>query len=104
MKDDQEKNKAKSRFVTINVGNNKLMQKIKGNDKKTKGSINGKRIVDIGLIIALIAVSLYSLNLFVDTNYHSGAVFVNSNTEKKLPIYSVETPDKKVAISFDAAW
>lgn len=27
-----------------------------------------------------------------------------SATEKKLPIYSVETDDKKIAITFDAAW
>ena len=26
------------------------------------------------------------------------------STDKELPIYSVETPDKKVAITFDAAW
>lgn len=104
MKDEKDKKQTKSRFVTINVGNNKLIQKLTGKSKKTKESINGKRIVDVGLIIALIAVSLYSLNLFANTTYHNGAVFVNSNTEKKLPIYSVETPDKKVAISFDAAW
>lgn len=27
-----------------------------------------------------------------------------SSTEKKLPVYSVETQEKKIAITFDAAW
>lgn len=29
---------------------------------------------------------------------------VNGNTERKLPIYCVDTQDKKVSLSFDAAW
>lgn len=28
----------------------------------------------------------------------------NTVNGRELPIYSVETPDKKVALSFDAAW
>ena len=32
----------------------------------------------------------------------TASVFANSN--RKLPIYSVDTKDKKIAISFDAAW
>lgn len=35
--------------------------------------------------------------------YHGDAIFVSS-TKKKLPIYSVDTEKKQVAISFDAAW
>lgn len=27
-----------------------------------------------------------------------------AKTERKLPIYCVDTPEKKVSISFDAAW
>lgn len=34
----------------------------------------------------------------------SKVVIAVSSTQKKLPIYSVETPDKKISISFDAAW
>ena len=32
------------------------------------------------------------------------SVGVLANSDKKLPIYCVDTPDKKVALSFDAAW
>ncbi len=32
------------------------------------------------------------------------SVFRVAEAERKLPIYCVDTPDKKVAISFDAAW
>lgn len=32
------------------------------------------------------------------------SVGVFANTNRKLPIYCVETEEKKVAISFDAAW
>ncbi|MBQ3562422.1 MAG: polysaccharide deacetylase family protein, partial [Clostridia bacterium] len=33
-----------------------------------------------------------------------GSVITNASRERKLPIYCVETNDKKIAISFDAAW
>lgn len=37
--------------------------------------------------------------------YLSGIVKVSSNVNgKELPIYSVETEEKKVALTFDAAW
>lgn len=65
---------------------------------------NALKIVDVCLIIALIAVSVYSLNMVVTKEYHGDAIFVNSNSKKKLPIYSVETDKPVVAISFDAAW
>ena len=32
------------------------------------------------------------------------SVFRVAEAERKLPIYCVDTPDKKGAISFDAAW
>lgn len=48
--------------------------------------------------------SVYSFGLIYEKQYTGDAIFVNSSTEKKLPIYSVETDEKKVAISFDAAW
>lgn len=51
----------------------------------------------IVLCIALIAVVYIS----VETTQNITSVF---STTKELPIYSVETPEKKVAISFDAAW
>ncbi|MCY6370577.1 polysaccharide deacetylase family sporulation protein PdaB [Clostridium ganghwense] len=49
------------------------------------------------VLIMLIAVGLIA-TMF---NYRSGGVFTK---EKKLPIYCVDTKEKKVAISFDASW
>lgn len=48
----------------------------------------------------LLLLTFISLNTLVG----SGNVFLNNTTERKLPIYSVETNEKKLAISFDAAW
>jgi len=55
------------------------------------------------LVICLVMLSL----LFLDNSYgkevrKTAAVFLNPR--KELPIYSVETKEKKIAISFDAAW
>ena len=33
-----------------------------------------------------------------------GSVVTFASRERKLPIYCVETDEKKIAISFDAAW
>ena len=40
---------------------------------------------------------------FVNAN-KSDTVGVFLNVKKELPIYSVQTDEKKIAISFDAAW
>lgn len=45
--------------------------------------------------LLLLAVLFYTLS--------SGAVSV-FNTDKDLPIYSVDIPEKKAAITFDCAW
>lgn len=59
-----------------------------------------KKILSIILctIILLSGVLVYS-----NINNENNIVGVFS-TQKKLPIYSVETDEKKIAISFDAAW
>ena len=51
-------------------------------------------------------VTLLLLVVFITLNTYIGTadVFLNKNTKRKLPIYSVETNEKKLAISFDAAW
>ncbi len=52
-----------------------------------------------------ICLSLLSIVvLFSAIAYISNYVLTASTINKELPIYSVETSDKKVAISFDAAW
>lgn len=50
-------------------------------------------------------VFLLVLLLGCSVNYLSGIVKVSSNVNgRELPIYSVKTDEKKVALSFDAAW
>ena len=56
-----------------------------------------RRGVIAGIVTALAVVGIFCSVLFPA----STAV---STTERQLPIYSVETPDKRCAISFDAAW
>ncbi|MDR5659383.1 polysaccharide deacetylase family protein [Serpentinicella sp. ANB-PHB4] len=51
----------------------------------------------IGVIIVLIGLGVYATG-FTDS---VAGVF---SSDRKLPIYSVDTAEKKVAISFDAAW
>ena len=61
--------------------------------------LNKKAILNISAIILLIAASL-ALSL-----PNMQTVFAVAKAEKrKLPIYCVDTPDKRVSISFDAAW
>lgn len=44
------------------------------------------------------------LGLFILVFTLVGKTTSASSTEKKLPVYSVETDEKKIAITFDAAW
>ncbi len=88
---------SKSKFVIINLRKSKKEK----NNKKEK---NSRRIIDVCLLVALVIVSIYTISLAISKEYHGDAIFVNSNTKKKLPIYSVDTDKKQVAISFDAAW
>ena len=71
--------------------------------KDTEEQREGRRIIFlrrgavVGIVTALAAVGIFCAVLFPA----STAV---STTERQLPIYSVETSDKRCAISFDAAW
>lgn len=49
-------------------------------------------------VLVFVFLGVFSINYTV---LPVGAVYFN---ERKLPIYSVETEEKKIAISFDAAW
>ncbi|SET59895.1 polysaccharide deacetylase family sporulation protein PdaB [Natronincola peptidivorans] len=61
-----------------------------------------KRTIAISLIIILMMLILILFLTSFDRGLASMvAVF---SPERKLPIYSVETEEKKIAISFDAAW
>lgn len=60
--------------------------------------INAKHlIVSVFILIFLITVCLAG-NSLVDT------VIETANTKRLLPIYSVETDKKVVALTFDCAW
>lgn len=53
----------------------------------------------------VVAVLVVMIALAGSYNYLTGLVSVSSNVNgRELPIYSVETDEKKIALSFDAAW
>jgi len=54
------------------------------------------------LIVVLIAVTLVNIDPVVHSVFRT--ISIAEGSRKKLPIYSVETPEKRVAITFDAAW
>ena len=60
-----------------------------------------KNHVTIRLLIVLCIALIFGVYVSVQTTTNIATVF---STTKELPIYSVETSEKKVAISFDAAW
>lgn len=61
--------------------------------------LNRKLITRIIMIIMLMGVSiLYTAGI------QNGVLSVFMNNNRKLPIYSVDVPEKKISISFDAAW
>ncbi len=67
--------------------------------------MNGKFIVLNGktILSGLFIISLLTIFCFVGSNIVSNVIDTAINN-RLLPIYSVETPEKKVAITFDCAW
>ncbi|MBU5313442.1 polysaccharide deacetylase family sporulation protein PdaB [Tissierella carlieri] len=57
--------------------------------------------ITVRLLIVLCIALVFLVYVSVKTTGNIAAVF---SPTKELPIYSVETPEKKIAISFDAAW
>lgn len=57
--------------------------------------------ITVRLLIVLCVALVFLVYVSVKTTGNIAAVF---SPTKELPIYSVETPEKKIAISFDAAW
>ena len=55
------------------------------------------------IIIAVIAATVFALAL-TGVYYTGAAAIYNNVSPKKVPIYSVETDEKAVALTFDAAW
>ena len=57
--------------------------------------------VCLGLFVCMLATLSYCLSLVLPNAQTVGA---GTSSSRSLPIYSVETEEKKVAISFDCAW
>ena len=57
--------------------------------------------VCLGLFVCMLATLSYCLSLVLPATKMTGA---GTSLSRSLPIYSVETDEKKVAISFDCAW
>ena len=57
--------------------------------------------VFFGVFLGLLFTFSYCLNLVMPKSETTGA---GTSSTRSLPIYSVETEEKKIAISFDCAW
>lgn len=60
--------------------------------------ISRKILLEISLVLVVLT------SVFISSNDLGGKIQSVFNTKKELPIYYVDTEEKKVAISFDAAW
>jgi hypothetical protein len=60
--------------------------------------LKGKKVFSVIMVLLIIASTV-----FVATICRPAVAYVFS-TDKDLPIYSVDYPEKKVAITFDCAW
>ena len=75
------------------------LEKISTNCKRIQKKWNKKWLIR-GIFTCVVAIALIG-----SCRYISGIVKVSSNVNgKELPIYCVQTDEKKVALSFDAAW
>ena len=73
-------------------------EKIRENRKSIQEKMN-KKWLNRGIVTCVIAIAMIG-----SYRYISGIVKVSSNVNgKELPIYCVQTDEKKVALSFDAA-
>ena len=74
-------------------------EKIRENRKCIQEKMN-KKWLNRGIFTCVVAIAMIG-----SYRYISGIVKVSSNVNgKELPIYCVQTDEKKVALSFDAAW
>ena len=74
------------------------LEKISTNRKNIQKKLNKKWLIR-GIFTCVVAIALIG-----SCRYISGIVKVSSNVNgKELPIYCVQTDEKKVALSFDAA-
>jgi polysaccharide deacetylase family sporulation protein PdaB len=62
--------------------------------------VSFKKLLVKGIFLLLVI----SVGVFAVLSWGAESIGVFSNTTRKLPIYSVETGEKKVSITFDCAW
>jgi hypothetical protein len=55
----------------------------------------------LNIILVMLVVSI---SLIYNYSGYNQLLNVFRNNSRELPVYSVDTPEKKIAISFDAAW
>lgn len=63
-----------------------------------------KNLYQILICIAILLIGMFVIKSTVQAYVNENRQFTQWNPNKKHPIYSVETEEKKVSISFDAAW
>jgi polysaccharide deacetylase family sporulation protein PdaB len=64
-------------------------------------SKRNRSIIKTTLAVCVVAAMLFTVGLYGSSEWGFDSVF---GQDKKLPIYSVDTKEKKIAISFDCAW
>ena len=75
------------------------LERIRANRESIQKKLN-KKWLTCGIFTCVAAIAMIG-----SCRYISGIVKVSSNVNgKELPIYCVQTDEKKVALSFDAAW
>ncbi len=65
--------------------------------------LNRRRLLSLGLIVLLLFSGLVTVQ-FIFPGQLGRAVRAMMLSDRRLPVYSVKTEEKRIAISFDAAW
>ncbi len=64
----------------------------------------GIRTMKLSRILVAVGLGIVLIALIVTLRFTGAYAVYNGKTMRKLPVYSVERTDKKIAISFDCAW
>jgi hypothetical protein len=65
-------------------------------------SLTKVQVAQLLLAVVLLVIVAANVTPAAQTVFNTYAQ--SGAAKKKLPIYSVDTPDKKIAVTFDAAW
>ena len=86
-----------------------MQRKRKRKQKQQNTTGKGKRktgVIAVACALVIAVLTVVSVPVFVVRKHRENAEMVGAgmSSRRSLPIYSVETQEKKVAISFDCAW